>query len=185
MEAAVAPEPLLLIQDFVNTQDLDEGRDELATAAKLGAWLRERGLLDPAQDLSEEERERAVTVRETIRALLLANNSGEADAAPLEALNGCAGERCASFRLRFERGRAFLEPLGAGADAALGRILSAIGQCVADGSWPRLKACADDSCRWAFIDQSRNRAGHWCSMRVCGNRAKARQFRARRRATSA
>jgi predicted RNA-binding Zn ribbon-like protein len=35
---------------------------------------------------------------------------------------------------------------------------------------------------WAFYDRSKNRSGHWCSMRVCGNRAKARQFRERRRA---
>jgi predicted RNA-binding Zn ribbon-like protein len=49
------------------------------------------------------------------------------------------------------------------------------------GDWPRLKACADAGCRWAFYDASRNRGGAWCEMRICGNRNKDRRFRARRR----
>ena len=58
-------------------------------------------------------------------------------------------------------------------------------EAMADGTWSRLKACSADSCQWVFYDTSKNRSGHWCSMRVCGNRAKARQFRARRREVGA
>ena len=47
--------------------------------------------------------------------------------------------------------------------------------------WSRLKACADPTCRWIFYDASRNRQGAWCSMATCGNRAKNRDLRARRR----
>jgi predicted RNA-binding Zn ribbon-like protein len=50
-----------------------------------------------------------------------------------------------------------------------------------DGTWDRMKACRADDCEWAFYDSSRNRSGTWCSMEVCGNRAKARAFRARHR----
>jgi predicted RNA-binding Zn ribbon-like protein len=54
----------------------------------------------------------------------------------------------------------------------------------ADGSWQRLKACADEECRWAFYDHSRNRSGRWCSMATCGNQQKARTYRERARADS-
>jgi predicted RNA-binding Zn ribbon-like protein len=51
-----------------------------------------------------------------------------------------------------------------------------------DGSWSRLKTCENDECRWAFYDQSKNRSAKWCSMQSCGNRMKARAYRARREA---
>ena len=50
-----------------------------------------------------------------------------------------------------------------------------------DGSWARLKACANDECQWAFYDRSRNHGGTWCEMATCGNKLKNREFRARRR----
>lgn len=53
---------------------------------------------------------------------------------------------------------------------------------VLNDTWPRLKACREDTCRWAFYDHSKNRSGHWCSMEVCGARHKARQYRARHKA---
>ncbi|MEO8517650.1 MAG: CGNR zinc finger domain-containing protein [Dermatophilaceae bacterium] len=40
--------------------------------------------------------------------------------------------------------------------------------------------CPADGCRWGFNDTSRNRSRQWCSMEVCGNRAKARAHRGRR-----
>ena len=55
----------------------------------------------------------------------------------------------------------------------------------ADGTWHRLKACADDGCRWAFYDHSKNRRGRWCSMAVCGNQHKARAYRERAKASDA
>ena len=51
----------------------------------------------------------------------------------------------------------------------------------AQGTWARLKACSADSCRWAFYDFSRNHSRTWCTMAECGNRAKARAYRARKR----
>ena len=76
-------------------------------------------------------------------------------------------------RLRFRH--------GAGAP---GDVLVAVLDAVADGSWPRLKACPD--CRWAFYDHTRNGSKRWCLMaasgpgsRGCGNIAKVRRHRAR------
>jgi len=39
--------------------------------------------------------------------------------------------------------------------------------------------CAGKECGWVFLDPSRRR--RWCTMAVCGNRAKARRFAERRR----
>jgi predicted RNA-binding Zn ribbon-like protein len=44
----------------------------------------------------------------------------------------------------------------------------------------RLRACECDTCRWLFLDTSKNRSRRWCDMKVCGNRMKARRFQARR-----
>ena len=49
----------------------------------------------------------------------------------------------------------------------------------------RLRRCKADDCGWLFIDASRNRSRRWCDMNDCGNRAKVRRFRARRRTASA
>jgi len=40
----------------------------------------------------------------------------------------------------------------------------------------RVKMCPGDRCGWHFVDESRNRRRQWCSMELCGNRAKARRF---------
>ncbi len=43
----------------------------------------------------------------------------------------------------------------------------------------RVKTCAVDTCRWLFLDTSKNHTRRWCNMKVCGNRMKARRFQAR------
>ena len=49
----------------------------------------------------------------------------------------------------------------------------------------RLKACRQETCGWVFYDGSRNRSSSWCSMRVCGGRAKASSYRRRHGAGTA
>jgi predicted RNA-binding Zn ribbon-like protein len=44
----------------------------------------------------------------------------------------------------------------------------------------RVRTCAVDTCRWLFLDTSKNHTRRWCNMKVCGNRMKARRFQARR-----
>ena len=67
-------------------------------------------------------------------------------------------------------------------DRLKARVLTgALDRALADGTWSRLKLCANPDCDWAFYDRSRNRQGAWCTMEVCGNRLKNRRFRARAR----
>jgi predicted RNA-binding Zn ribbon-like protein len=44
----------------------------------------------------------------------------------------------------------------------------------------RVRTCAVHTCRWLFLDTSKNHTRRWCNMKVCGNRVKARRFQARR-----
>ena len=45
-----------------------------------------------------------------------------------------------------------------------------------------LRECGDPGCRWLFLDTSKNHTRRWCDMKVCGNRMKARRFKALRSA---
>lgn len=44
-----------------------------------------------------------------------------------------------------------------------------------------VRMCESESCRWLFLDTSKNHTRRWCDMKVCGNRMKAKRFNARRR----
>ncbi len=98
----------------------------------------------------------------------------------MEVLDAAAAR--AGLLPRFASGR--LEPTGSGVDAALGTVLAAAFAAMADGTWRRLKACPGERCGWAFYDRSPSASATWCSMQVCGGRAKARSYYARRSATS-
>lgn len=179
-----APGDLGILQAFVNTADLEDGTDEIASADALRSWLSAHGpaLEGPVRpsDVAEARR-----VREAMRTLLGANNGERVDPEASAALE-TAAER-ARIRLRFDprTGRSRLEPTAGGVAGALGRLLVIADSAMAEGTWQRLKVCRDDACRWAFYDASRNRSGVWCAMAVCGNREKVRSYRTRRRATGA
>jgi predicted RNA-binding Zn ribbon-like protein len=179
-----APEPLGLVQAFVNTVELlEDAQEEIGTPEALGVWLAERGLL-AAGPVSAGDQAMAIELREALRRLLLANNGSPLREADLAVLNRVALD--SGLRPRFLVGGVVaLEPAATGVQGALGRLLAAVAGAMGQGSWGRLKACADPACQWAFYDTSKNWSRHWCSMEVCGNRAKARQFRRRRRSTPA
>jgi predicted RNA-binding Zn ribbon-like protein len=44
-----------------------------------------------------------------------------------------------------------------------------------------VRMCECETCRWLFLDTSKNHTRRWCDMKVCGNRMKARRFNARRK----
>jgi predicted RNA-binding Zn ribbon-like protein len=175
-----APGDLALVQRFVNSLDLDRQVDEFADPERLRAWLREAGLAPADAVFDEDARGRLVEFREALRALLLAHNGGELRADAVTALDAAA--RRGHVRVAFGAdGRTRLGPALGGAEGVVGRLLAIVARADAEGTWPRLKACSSATCRWAFYDRSRNRSRTWCSMTICGNRAKARSYRARQR----
>jgi predicted RNA-binding Zn ribbon-like protein len=172
-----------LIEEFVNTIELDvEGpeREQLSDPSTLSGWLAERDLLPAGADVADDDVERAHRVREALRQLLLANNGEALDRGAVGTLNEAADE--SHMRLRFGAdGQAELVPDESGVPGALARILAVGYTAMKDDTWHRLKACRFDTCQWAFYDNSKNRSRAWCSMKVCGNRAKARAYRERQR----
>jgi predicted RNA-binding Zn ribbon-like protein len=154
-----------LIASFVNSRNVELATDDL------DAWLAERGVRATAAACG-----RAAGVREALRALLLSHNGVEADVVSAASVLDEAARR-ARLELRFNGPR--LVPTATGVDGVLGDVLVAVAAAAADGTWERLKACRAESCQWAFYDEARNRSRTWCSMEVCGNRAKARTYRAR------
>ena len=179
-----APGRLVLVQALVNTLDVELGADELPDLPSLASWLGERGLLASEDVLREGDLERTRTFREGLRTLL-DEHAGEAErTAAAAALDAAAP--AALLRVVFAAdGAPALQPAGQGLDGALAQLLASIDRAACDGTWQRLKVCAEHSCRYAFYDHSRNRSGSWCTMAVCGNRAKARNYRERRRSAPA
>jgi predicted RNA-binding Zn ribbon-like protein len=176
-----APGPLLLVQSFVNTMDLDLDTDLLADPGPANEWLHQTGLLAPRDTAGTGDLRAARDFREAVRALLARNGGGPALAAsdlrPLEAV-----ARQSALRLTVgPDGRVRLEPQPHGPLAAgLARLLLVIRDAQQDGTWDRLKICRNDDCLWAFYDRSHTRRGAWCDMAVCGNLIKNRNLRARR-----
>jgi predicted RNA-binding Zn ribbon-like protein len=170
-----APGRLSLVQDFVNTLDVESGQDEVGDPSSLEGWLTGHGLLEPGVGVDEEGHARALSVREALRELMFANHdSSSPPQGSLETLDLAAAR--APVRIVFLAG-AEMVPVAEGTDRAIGILLTAVAEAMANGTWSRLKACAKDSCRWSFYDHARNRSGKWCSMAVCGNRVKATNYR--------
>ena len=167
-----APGELLLVEQFVNTLDTEEGTDALD-----GAWPLSMGL--SSAPLVDDDVARLVLFREALRAVLLSHNGAGLDADAVGTLASLG--RDAAVVVEFGPGG---EPRlsaasSSGASAVLARLLAVIARADAEGTWERLKVCPADDCLWAFYDFSRNHSRSWCDMRVCGNRAKARAFRSR------
>lgn len=175
MASSAAPGGLEFVRDFVNTVEIDETRDPLSVDDSLVQWCATSGNCPGigGADLAELR-----GFREALRGVLEAN-AGDGEAAE----RWCALEpytRRAGYGMYITpAGALALRPQGSGADAVIATVLAAVYDAIAQGTWRRLKACRKHTCRWAFYDKSKNGSGAWCSMRVCGNRAKAQRRRAR------
>ncbi|WP_338696512.1 CGNR zinc finger domain-containing protein [Streptomyces sp. Q6] len=163
-------EPLAL--DLLNTRWHQDGElhDLLADEAGLGVWLRANGL-DFAAD--------ATTLRHTLGAR-------DALLAAVDGVDGAAAQVDAT--LRHGRIRATLTARGPGEvpefrDPARGPgWLAARNYLELLSTAPdRIRACAHEACLLHFFDTSRNGTRRWCSMALCGNRAKASRHYARAR----
>lgn len=179
---APAPGELALVQAFLNSHwdlERDFGADLFATPASLRRWLLERKLIRPSAKVGSREHAAALAVRDGLRALLVANNGGALDRRAVAELDRIAG--ASPLGVTLGNAEPQFVPLPGMLDGALALIISIVARSMLDGTWSRFKACRDDHCRWAFYDHSRNAAGSWCSMSVCGGRAKQRAYYARRR----
>lgn len=159
---AVIDDPVDLVVRFLNSLDVDDGTDAFASLDGFRAWTRAQPAL-AASSVDGGDRRNAVRFRDALRKAV----SGDEvrDSPPVQ------------LRLQLESdGRAALT-----ASDPTGVVAAAVARLAIRGDWERVKICPADDCRWAFYDASRNRSRQWCSMAVCGNRAKVRAHRERER----
>ena len=183
-----------LCLDFANTVEWhlsDHPTEHLTSYAEFVAWAQAISLLPDhvvqqllrkaAQRPTEAARvlDRAVTLREAIYRIFSAVAVGRTPAADDQAtLNGELGRTLAQSRLVWNKANFEWERQGTDSDLdqMLWRILRSATELLTDEGLQRVGVCADDrGCGWLFYDTSRNRSRQWCSMRGCGNRAKARR----------
>lgn len=180
-ESKPAPGRLRRVQALVNTVELPTGPDRLADPEDAHPWLIDNEMLASDAALDDADLQLLRDVREALRALLMRNSGGppptEADLAPLRVV---AARGAARAELDVD-GAVGLAAAGDSAAERLVELLLIMRDAQRDGSWARLKVCANDECRWAFYDRSRNYGGTWCEMSTCGNKLKNREFRARRK----
>ncbi|MFE7210131.1 CGNR zinc finger domain-containing protein [Streptomyces sp. NPDC057611] len=164
-ERSSAPGGLALVESLVNTLDIETSADSLDTAegrARLG--------------IPEAELPQARELRESLRATLLAH-AGHPPHRTVTPLGELLARAPLLVAVDARDGSAALAPADDG--PLLSRVAAAVAEALVAGTWARLKACEAVTCHWAYYDRSPAGRGRWCSMQVCGARAKMRRYRAK------
>ena len=102
----------------------------------------------------------------------------------LRVLNATLAEAHAQRRLQPQAGGAMAWRWQAeGLEIVAWEIVLAAAALLTDAErCARIRICGNPACDWMFLDDSRTGKRRWCRMNVCGNEAKVRRFRERRRA---
>ena len=157
----VCGDPADLLVRFINTLDVEAGSDALDTVDGWRSWLGAQGLDGFLGPEDPRELEHVRELRDDLRALASGERGGQAQQVDIQVALSVEGHVELSAR------------------TGVGLIAAAAAKVAIEQRLDRVKICPADDCRWAFYDTSRNRSRHWCSMEVCGNRAKARAHRER------
>ena len=186
-----------LCLDFVNTVSGERGadaRDRLRDYAGLLSWGRQSGAVaeTQARRLLAEARRRpadaerafrdAIALREALYEVFLAFAQGrEPGKAGLDVVNAALGRALAHRRIRRGEGCCALawEEVPGALDAVLWPVAASAAELlVSDDDLARVRVCGlfeTGECGWLFVDQTKSHTRRWCSMKDCGNRAKARR----------
>jgi predicted RNA-binding Zn ribbon-like protein len=178
-----APGRLELLQRFINSYNHDFPRewDRIGTPERARAWLRQKRLVGPGDEVSDADVAGLRELREAIRALVIANQEGQRAPAAADTIRRASG--AAQLRVAIDgTGQTALEPTGRGVDGAVATLLGILHEAQLTGHWPRMKGCRQ--CGYAFFDRSKNRSAAWCAMSICGNRTKNRAYYRRRRSST-
>ena len=175
--------------DFVNTLRERWWRnvETLVTTDDLVRWLERASLLEERSGVraSAAQLRDARELREAIDLCVGATIAGEAvPSAALRTIDAWLPAAVLASSLgRDEEGRPLMQP-AAPADPlehALGLVALDAARMLGTDERARVRVCASDTCSARFYDRSPTAARMWCSMRGCGNVAKARRHRERAR----
>ncbi len=185
-----------LAMDFLNSI-ADGGTEWLSNGRDLVAWLQTAGAIDhaTAARFSAENSKRldavagrARALREWLRAFLRKHAKGvtKRALADLEPLNALLAEDDSFPRVGGAHGRLHYRREGrwSGPDQLLQPLAAAIATFLCDEDLGLVRHCEGHACTLMFLDRTKSHARRWCSMAVCGNRAKAAAHRAKARAAA-
>ena len=181
-----------LCLDFLNT--VVEGYDLLTDFTSLVRWLTEAGVLPAAEAGKVLEHwdtgrranralDEAKSLRETLRVAVCAFSDGKrVPKATLETINRQLA--CFSARAELvENGDGQIDKRFGLRWQATGDLLAPTVESAADlltgADRALIHQCAGAGCTLFFYDRTKNHRRRWCSVAVCGNRAKVAAFRAR------
>ena len=178
-----------LFLDFANTVELTGGipDDHVPDGPSLRAWLAGRSLVSKRTSAAAVERELPafLALRDLVREVTACEAEGASlSEEQLRRLNAVLREGVHHHELRIDRGgsRFTVGQVGGELPQARAAIAGSLAHYLADHDTRRLRVCANDGCRWLFVDRSPGGRRRWCDMRTCGNRAKVARHRARARA---
>ncbi|SFN28949.1 CGNR zinc finger domain-containing protein [Actinomadura madurae] len=180
------PPSMRLTIDFLNTVDVEEGTDILGDGpAALADWLVEKELCRSRPTLTAADVTAATDLRRGLRALALANTGEPVATDDVHAAQKVLATLPFEMRLPVDTatGPVFTTASDDVLSDALGQIATAYHAAAIRGDWSRVRRCPASDCAWVFWDSSKNASRRWCSMRVCGNRAKTRAFAERNKPT--
>jgi predicted RNA-binding Zn ribbon-like protein len=185
--------------DFLNSvaTPVDEPVDWISDGAGLVSWLQQAKLVPESRLVELAERampgeldrvaDQARDLREWFRGFVTSRMGSPLDAGALDELAPLTRllERDEAYQritvgedgFALETARRWRSP-----EALLIPIGEALARVVADEDFTHLKACQGRGCTLLLADHTRGRARRWCSMGVCGNRAKVAAHRDRLRA---
>jgi predicted RNA-binding Zn ribbon-like protein len=193
-------EPEELFVAFANTivHTRGEAADTIPDADALLAWLRGRDLISPRGRATEaarlhrdpQEAERRMQRFRHLRDVLHAtagdiSTDGRPGPERVTEINHILRHGLHYHQLRPEGGgtRYEITQVGDRLDQARAAIASSFAHFLADDAPDRLRVCANEGCRWVFVDRSPTGRRRWCDMRTCGNQAKVARHRAKARAS--
>jgi predicted RNA-binding Zn ribbon-like protein len=189
-----------VVLDFVNTLDdrpSGQPKELLAHYVDLARFAEDTGVLEPYQvdrliersplvpDAAQRALAAARELREAIYGVLAAiMDKRPVPATALTRLNGFVQEAAQHSELIESDGRFEwrFDDVEMSLESPLWPIARAAAELLASDELAYVRACASESCRWFFLDTSKNHRRRWCDMTQCGNRAKVRRFYARKRA---
>jgi hypothetical protein len=168
--------------EFCNTKALWGRPDEheyLTDHTAAVIWAREHGLVTAAEarwlrDLTAAQGRAALTQLRGLRAgLYYAATAG----GPLDAVHGYVA-RAVSRSQYGPSGSALQLSAPLSPTVLVDRVALDVHHLLEDYGTSAVGLCAAEACGWVFLDPSHRR--RWCTMAVCGNRAKAARFKRRR-----
>jgi predicted RNA-binding Zn ribbon-like protein len=156
--------------------------EQMLQPKDLGSWLTANAPMPKRRTDIEALFDDAVRLREAIYRIFLAiGEGGPPHSRDLDVFNSALAET--PRRLGISARGGTYSWVVAAPSPSLGGLLAPVIWSAADllsrANERRIRRCANDKCRWVFVDRSKGGTRRWCDMNACGNRAKAHRHYAR------